>query len=60
MSREGCQLLISGGTRPELSKLGLSAGENIPVMEPRSVSGGGKLQSLPQHFTSYFLDVAAI
>ena len=31
MSWEGCQLLISGGTKPELAKLGPSAGENISV-----------------------------
>ena len=40
MSREGCQLLISGGTRPELSKLGLRAGENLPVVVSLSLSVG--------------------
>ena len=56
MSREGCQLLISGGTRPELTKLGLRAGENISFL----VSCGATITLPSEIFLSCFLDAEAV
>ena len=60
MSREGCQLLISGGTSQSSQNSGSARGKIFQSWSLSLSVGGHKPQSLPQHFLSYFLDVAAI